>query len=99
MLVKSFVVLVEKAECIKIGIKKGDLDAVIKKMTKLTHNIIAKANFSKDTKNNNTIAANKAVNVKKQRPDWSYDHKFTHLKQSLGEIMKVLLQKGTLILP
>lgn len=41
MLIKSFIDLIERVECIKIGIQNGAFDVVIKKAIKLVHIIIA----------------------------------------------------------
>ncbi|CAN6465911.1 unnamed protein product [Victoria cruziana] len=105
--VKSFIDLAERAECIKISMKNGAFDAVIKKPTnKSTHSVIT--SMTQVTKSKHMKATKKAIAAttsktatapKKQRLCWSYDHKFTHLEQNLEEIMGVLLQKGTLTLP
>ncbi|CAN6454046.1 unnamed protein product [Victoria cruziana] len=106
--VKSFIDLVEKAECIEIGMENSAFDAVIKEpAAKPAHSVVASMTplvKSKQTKANNKKAiaasASKANTAqKKQRPGWSYDRKFTPLEQSLEEIMGVLLQRGTLSLP
>lgn len=52
--------------------ENGAFDVIIKKATKLTYNVIASASGvskvknSKNTKKENVVAANKAMNLKKQ---------------------------------
>ncbi|CAN6487436.1 unnamed protein product [Victoria cruziana] len=105
VLMKSFIDLAERAECIEIGMENGTFDVIIKKTMKPTHSIVVSTSgvsmskLTKDTKKVNSNVANKATNQKKQRSGWSYDRKFTPLQQSLEEIMGVLLQRGTLVLP
>ncbi|CAN6459008.1 unnamed protein product [Victoria cruziana] len=105
--VRSFIHLAERAECIEIGMENGAFDAVIKKpASKPIHSImtsttpVVKSKQTKATKKATAATASKTTTApKKQRPGWSYDHKFTPLEQSLEEIMGVLLQRTTLTLP
>ncbi|CAN6459298.1 unnamed protein product [Victoria cruziana] len=105
-LVKSFIDLAERAECIKIGMENGAFDAVIKKTaSKPAHSIVTntmqmvKSKQAKAIKKATTSTTSKTtVVLKKLRSGWSYTHKFTPLEQSLEEIMGVLIQRGTFTL-
>ncbi|CAN6462673.1 unnamed protein product [Victoria cruziana] len=96
--IKSFINLVERAECIKISMENGAFNAVIKKLAgKPTHSVVSsttpvvKSKQTKATKKATTATTSKTTTApKKQRPGWSYDR--NHGGKSWG-------YSGTLTLP